>query len=395
MVRVFLALILIPLTSAMPALGTTWYVEADGSGDYPTIQAAADAAEDGDVIQLGAGRFNDYIVDPQWGNFRLWLYGDKSLTIRGAGPEQTIIGPEQPGAAYWDWGFYSDPGPASIRVESIRFENLDRVGMYFLCDQAIVSNCVFERCYDGCAFTNVGIVKVWDCTYQNGLGAIGIGLYCRSASVEIWGLEVRNWDIGISLNAFGNSEISVSQTVFDGMSQARGGLYLYGVSGRVFDCEFRQLFATGLGLDQYGDLVVENNVFQSNVGINGFTGAGISTEGGDSLNVTGNLFSGNDLCFNVRSHCDNLQIHNNHFLRRDHSTSYYIRTNPNWEWFDWYLNFENNYWGTTDEEEISQFILDGNDPEHGGTMFVDFLPLADGPVSTESTTLDALKALYR
>jgi hypothetical protein len=55
----------------------------------------------------------------------------------------------------------------------------------------------------------------------------------------------------------------------------------------------------------------------------------------------------------------------------------------------------NNYWGTVDVDEISEYIIDGNDPPYIVNFFVDFLPLADGPVATEAITLDGVKALYR
>jgi len=48
--------------------GAVLYVEKDGTGDFTIIQDAIDAAGDGDTIQIGAGRFNDYIYDAPWGN---------------------------------------------------------------------------------------------------------------------------------------------------------------------------------------------------------------------------------------------------------------------------------------------------------------------------------------
>ena len=111
------------------AQATTIYVEKDGGGDFSVIQDAVDAAADGDVIMIGPGRFDDYTVDPQWGNFRLWLYGDKSLTFIGSGVDGTIIGPTSYGGNVHDWGIFSYPGQSTIRLEGIRFENLNRSGI--------------------------------------------------------------------------------------------------------------------------------------------------------------------------------------------------------------------------------------------------------------------------
>jgi len=42
---------------AAPVSATTYLVSPDGSGDFPTIQAAIDGAQDGDVIELADGTF--------------------------------------------------------------------------------------------------------------------------------------------------------------------------------------------------------------------------------------------------------------------------------------------------------------------------------------------------
>jgi len=83
--------------------GAVLRVEKDGTGDFTIIQDAIDAAGDGDTIQIGPGRFDDYISQAPWGNFRAWVHGDKSLTFIGAGTDQTIIGPEGYGGVNQDW----------------------------------------------------------------------------------------------------------------------------------------------------------------------------------------------------------------------------------------------------------------------------------------------------
>lgn len=51
------ALLLLASTLASPALGRTWYVKADGTGDAPTIQAGVDLASPGDVVLVGPGTY--------------------------------------------------------------------------------------------------------------------------------------------------------------------------------------------------------------------------------------------------------------------------------------------------------------------------------------------------
>nr|MEE4267080.1 right-handed parallel beta-helix repeat-containing protein [Candidatus Krumholzibacteria bacterium] len=89
-------------------------------------------------------------------------------------------------------------------------------------------------------------------------------------------------------------------------------------------------------------------------------------------------------------------FNNNHFIRNGEAL--YVRSVLDyWPWGEEqvFLDMTNNYWGTQDVDEISEFILDGNDPPYIVNFFVNFLPLADGPVATEAITLDGVKALYR
>jgi hypothetical protein len=57
------------------AVATVYVIRPDGTGDFPTIQAAVDAAMDGDVIELTDGTF----TGP---DNRGIAFGGKSLTVR-------------------------------------------------------------------------------------------------------------------------------------------------------------------------------------------------------------------------------------------------------------------------------------------------------------------------
>jgi len=69
------SLALVLAAAAGPAGAETYLIQPDGSGDYPTIQAAVSAAAPGDVILLGSGTFRGA------GNRDVDLQG-KALTIR-------------------------------------------------------------------------------------------------------------------------------------------------------------------------------------------------------------------------------------------------------------------------------------------------------------------------
>jgi hypothetical protein len=93
------------------AVATDYVVKPDGSGDYPTIQGAILAAEEGDTIWLADGTFMGE------GNRNIDFLG-KAITVRSQSgyPEDCIIDPEgtygQPGLRAFD--FQANEGPESI-----------------------------------------------------------------------------------------------------------------------------------------------------------------------------------------------------------------------------------------------------------------------------------------
>lgn len=83
------------LMSTAIGAASTLYVCADGSGDYTTIQAAIDAANDGDVIVLCDG------VYAGTGNKNI-SFGGKSVTLRSEnGSANCIIDLEGDGRAFF------------------------------------------------------------------------------------------------------------------------------------------------------------------------------------------------------------------------------------------------------------------------------------------------------
>lgn len=82
----FLAPFVLTLILTAPGHASTFLVRPDGMGDYPTIQAAIDAVQDGDVISLTDGTFTGD------GN-RDITYAGKSITVRSqsGNPETCMI----------------------------------------------------------------------------------------------------------------------------------------------------------------------------------------------------------------------------------------------------------------------------------------------------------------
>jgi len=112
------------------------------------------------------------------------------------------------------------------------------------------------------------------------------------------------------------------------------------------------------------------------------------------LSIRHNVIISDSKVLNFEAHRWEGEIRDNHFLREGNSAwwvfteDYYPLVVP------FTINLEHNYWGTTDTALLDEWIYDGNDNEDVD-LYVDYLPLADGPVRTESTTWGAVKSLFR
>lgn len=98
-----------PWIAAGPAGAATYFVAPDGSGDFPTIQAAIDGAQSGDVIQLGGGTFVGA------GNRTISFRG-KALTVesQSANPAACIVDAEATVAVPRRVFEFAGEGPGSI-----------------------------------------------------------------------------------------------------------------------------------------------------------------------------------------------------------------------------------------------------------------------------------------
>jgi len=89
--------VLVLIVLASNSQGSTITVRKDGTGDFTLIQHALDMAADGDTVLIGPGEYTESTMVRLPG----WTYDIESyahlrsddMTIIGAGPDQTIIGP--------------------------------------------------------------------------------------------------------------------------------------------------------------------------------------------------------------------------------------------------------------------------------------------------------------
>jgi predicted outer membrane repeat protein len=269
---------------AMPSGAATYLVRPDGSGDFPTIQAAIDAAADGDVVGLADGTFRGP------GNRDIDYHG-KAITIRSqAGdPDWCIIDCE---GTYEDqhrgFDFHSGEGPGAslqgvtviggyvrlpapdgggVRCSSAsptffdcvfadNYADSDGGGLYAAGGSPVFVRCVFAGNstlgYGGGAFLAGGPATVIDCSFRNNRSEYshGGGVACynshasisRCAFVENWaqnagGLECEGGAVSVNESSFlGNTAAShggavqcragapaISTCTFVGNSASTGG----------------------------------------------------------------------------------------------------------------------------------------------------------------------------
>lgn len=107
------------------------------------------------------------------------------------------------------------------------------------------------------------------------------------------------------------------------------------------------------------------------------------------LNITRNSVR----CFYIGEPTDLQRVVGNHFIRDVAGDGHYIETTSYYPGNPIHMDFKNNYWGTRDTDEISQWIIDGHDNDQV-SIFIEFDPVADAPVPVESRSWSAVKKKF-
>jgi predicted outer membrane repeat protein len=185
---------------ALPAAcgygAVTWIVFPDGSGDYPTIQAAIDAAAVGDTIALADGVFTGD------GNRDLDFLG-KEITVKGLGGDPQLVTidcegtPTDPHRAFH---FHSGENQyAVLRDVTITGGEMPEDGGAILCESSpLIQNVVFEQNganRGGAIFVDGGDPLIKDCSFIENRGdarAGGVALFRSEAEITNC-LFTANW----------------------------------------------------------------------------------------------------------------------------------------------------------------------------------------------------------
>lgn len=222
-------LLLAGLMGLLPAAATTYQVLPDGSGDFPTIQAAVNAIVAGDVIELGNGTF---LGD---GNRDVNPLG-KAITIRSVtgDPADVIIDCQGSVAnPHRAFTFVSGEGAATI-LEGVTIRGGYVAGAWPADDCGGAINCM-----------NSAAPTIRNCILEeNGAEEDGGALACYGGSPRLEDVILRNNDAddggGVYLDAY--SAPTFVRCTFTGNDAWAWGGALIGSGQSTFtmeDCELR------------------------------------------------------------------------------------------------------------------------------------------------------------
>ncbi len=271
--RIALLLVLALLPLAPQA--TILQVFPDGTGLFPTIQSAIDAATVGDTVQLAPGTYTGE------GNRRL-DFGGKDLTLRGSGdPAATVID-----CQLQDVGMLFQSGETeNSLVEKLtiaRGMDPERFpGAGIICEY---SSPVFRHLVllENQAVGNAGLslyyatVLIEDCLFEGNTsnvsgGAIGSGF--SSAVIRRTSFLNNTSDIfGGAINCDAESQFLCEDCLFEGnlIDDWGGAIRVYGsASAELTGCVFRNNQAKhGGALYASGLVAIEDCVFEGNYAVN-------------------------------------------------------------------------------------------------------------------------------
>ena len=337
--RLFPAVVLLLLYfSLQTAHAGTWYIQPDGTGDAPTIQAGLDSAAAGDTVLVAAGEYFESLFWP----FR------NGIILIGAEMENThIIGNQAEAVLYMvgtpplNWesckkrqGGLRDHDEKSVKwlsvvpidsstvIRRIHFKDGGDAGIVFFGASPILDSCLVDstrngrgiHCLNGSGARiracdvrdNLGGIEISGCDsllsitsstiIRNSTAGSGGGIHCRNSSGTISdnniALNSAQWGGGIRCDTSScvifNNSITGNSTQIGG-----GGIYFIGSSGSISEntiSDNTALSGGGIYLDYYCTPDVSGNIVEGNT--TSHTGGGFVLTYSTSV-VSDNTISGN------------------------------------------------------------------------------------------------------
>ena len=218
MKRIVLISLILLAAASHPARGEIILLWADGSGDYPTIQAAIDDANDGDVIYLFPGTYtgpNNTDID----------FLGKSITVQSVAPEfpsvvaATIIdcnGTEADPHRGFDFQNYEDPNAVLAGLTITNGYASDGGAIKILGADPAISYCTitdsFAEGYGGGIYCVYSESLITNCTFTGNSADFGGALH--SEQLDYWRvpLTIANCTFTANSAASGGGGISCTES---------------------------------------------------------------------------------------------------------------------------------------------------------------------------------------
>lgn len=381
----------LPAFLALPAMATTWHVATDGTGDFAVIQEAVDAAADGDVIQIAPGRYDQYRI-VSGNNIYVDILG-KELNLIGSGAEVTFIGPADPEThpigGYPTYIVYGREA-GGLTLENLTIENGSQFQILSYADRFTMDGCVVRGNGEGVVLHGAdgGTVRDSHFAVARHYGRDSIAAGMGAGEILIEGCRMEGGGTGVFVDGSAAGAV-IRNCHFDGCMNGCG--FNSGSSGSVTGCQFTDIDNKAIIVGS-GPMTITDNVIDLS------SGCGIYLVSDGPADIRQNIIRVEDgICVFVYW-APQIVFHENHLFRAGalgpQAGGIFVKTPDYWPFAPVTWDLSNNYWATTDPEEIATYIIDGNDLE-GIEVFINFLPLADGPVTTRRSTMGGIKALYR
>ena len=255
-VSVFGVAAVLVLLAAGTAAGDTYVVQPDGFGDYPTIQAAVDAAAHGDIIELADGTFtgdgNRDIVVPA-------IY----LRIRGQSANYMNCIIDCQGSAQEEHrGFHltGDVAIGDVMLKDIAIINGyttdGGAGIWVEDAEPEISYCAIAYCTvagsmqrgGGIYFSDGGAPSLYFCLIVNNTADYGGGVAIYNSGGICFGCDIDDniaTDIGGGMYIQGTGIVRVDCSGVSSNEAARGGgVRMVGSDVRISDCSISRNDAT-------------------------------------------------------------------------------------------------------------------------------------------------------
>ncbi len=272
-----------------PAVAETIHVP----NDFVTIQAAVDAASNGDTIIVSPGTYT-YSGSDQWAS--VVDIDDKQITLRASGaPGETIIdgmGTHRT-VSFWNIGT-----PATVS-DGFTITNSPRSGIWCYHASPTITNCIIiANSHDGLGASGGGI----DCTNESSPAIINCTVMENSAG------DGRGGGIACGMNSSG-ADTTITGCTISGnyaywtdtspSTSGGGGIYCWNGGATITDCIITgNIAANGGGIhDPYlgGSIAITGCTISNNTAATGgnMGGGGIFCYGGDGTLITDCTVTGN------------------------------------------------------------------------------------------------------